>query len=198
MNQDEFLNWQRVTESSRDRWVLDLPWFLNQGTFLYYRGGETGVFIMVNYEGRGSFGNYSGAVPSISDAVFTTLFESNPSDDRFTSLFRVLQGLKVPELWVLFNANRTGRIGNLIKVRGEGFRIIPDSRKDHAGTVAVFRGVHRMGIVWPRREGFTHSRNTNEELDFRTIQTAAIALIVRELDRGKMNQIADRIRRNRS
>lgn len=193
MNEQEFKQWKEITESSKKNWVFDVVMFLNSGDFMFYRGGESGIFILVNHEGRGSFGNYSMAVPSIGDAMFTTIHESSPTLCRFTSLSLVLENLGVPELWNLWNPKRNepqGRKGNNFEYGGGTFTIIPST--DRNGSVAIFMGMDRVGIIWPRREGFTHSRNSNQELDFRTITEAAGALIYREMSRGVFDRVANR------
>jgi hypothetical protein len=197
MNQKEFQGWKKITESSKDRWVFDVVMFMNSGDFMFYRGGESGIFILVNHEGRGSFGNYSMAVPSIGDAMFTTIHESTPSNCRFTSLSVVLESLGVPELWNLWGKNeQEGRVGRKFEYNGADFKIVPSNTKKN-GSVYVVLDFHRVGFITPRREGFTHSRNSNEELDFPTITEAIETLLWGETNRGVFDQVVERFKERR-
>ena len=130
------------------------------------------------------------AVPSITDALFAPIEESHPSNCSFTSLSLILESLGVPELWDGWNVREIGRMGNRIAIHGARFVVYPV--QDRNGSVAVFHGIHRVGMIWPRREGFTHSRNSNEELDFPTITESIENLIAHELNRGVFDKVIDR------
>jgi len=65
-----FAGWLAVTESSRYRWVEDEIYRLNGRGAMYYTGGEDGVYIRIQQDGKLEAGNYEGAFPHIGEAMF--------------------------------------------------------------------------------------------------------------------------------
>ena len=72
MNESEvnFVGWLAVTESSRYRWVEDDIYRLNGRGAMYYTGGEDGVYMRIQQDGKLEAGNYEGAFPHIGEAMF--------------------------------------------------------------------------------------------------------------------------------
>ena len=73
MNKQEFAAWQRVTKESETTWIFDYVQWKNHHNALWYLGGQDGVFISVDHDGTAMIGNYEGAIPCITDAMFIPL-----------------------------------------------------------------------------------------------------------------------------
>lgn len=71
MDKKEFDNWKSVMESSKYHWVEDAVTRLNGKGTLYYKGGESGVYMKTAPDGNFQVGTYEAAVPHIGDAFFT-------------------------------------------------------------------------------------------------------------------------------
>lgn len=71
MTDAEMRQWLAVTENSRYQWTEDEVTRLNGCGTLYYFGGEDGVYIRIQPEGKLSVGTYEGAFPHIGEAFFT-------------------------------------------------------------------------------------------------------------------------------
>lgn len=67
----ELKQWMAVTENSQYRWTEDEITRRNGRGALYYFGGEDGVYIRIEPEGKLSVGTYEGALPHIGEAFFT-------------------------------------------------------------------------------------------------------------------------------
>ena len=65
-----FSAWMAVTESSRYKWVEDEIYRLNGRGAMYYTGGEDGVYMRIQKDGKLEAGHYEGAVPHIGEATF--------------------------------------------------------------------------------------------------------------------------------
>ena len=71
MNKQEFADWKAHTEASKAHWQLDEIQLHNHNRYLFYIGGcENGRFITIEADGETAIGNYSGALPCITDALF--------------------------------------------------------------------------------------------------------------------------------
>jgi len=62
--------WLAVTASSRFRWVEDDIFRLNGRGAMYYTGGEDGIYMRINNDGKLEAGRYEGAIPHIGEAFF--------------------------------------------------------------------------------------------------------------------------------
>ena len=71
MTDSEWKQWMAVTENSQHQWTEDEITRRNGRGALYYLGGEDGVYIRIQPEGKLSVGTYEGALPHIGEAVFT-------------------------------------------------------------------------------------------------------------------------------
>lgn len=80
MTQQEFEQWQAVTESSQYQWVEDEPTRLNDRGALYYIGGESGLYMWITKEGRLMMGTYEDAIPHIGEATFSIKAEHQCKD----------------------------------------------------------------------------------------------------------------------
>ena len=63
--------WLAVTASSRFKWVEDDIFRLNGRGAMYYTGGEDGIYMRIQNDGKLEAGKYEGAVPHIGEAFFT-------------------------------------------------------------------------------------------------------------------------------
>lgn len=70
MAKQEYAAWQAVTKSSETRWIVDEVQWANHKRILCYKGGEDGVYIEADPDGKVTIGNYEGADPCITDALF--------------------------------------------------------------------------------------------------------------------------------
>lgn len=70
MDKQEYTAWQAVTKSSETRWMVDEVQWLNAKRILCYKGGEDGVYIEADPDGKVTIGNYEGALPHIGEALF--------------------------------------------------------------------------------------------------------------------------------
>ena len=70
MTRQEYERWQAVTQSSQFRWTEDEIYRLNGRGALYYYGGEDGIYVRIQKDGKLEAGNYEGAIPHIGEAVF--------------------------------------------------------------------------------------------------------------------------------
>lgn len=75
MYPEEFEHWQKITDSSRYRWVEDAVTRLNGRDLLYYSGGDSGVYMRITQDGVLQAGTYEGAIPHIGEALFTVKAE---------------------------------------------------------------------------------------------------------------------------
>ena len=66
----ELKQWLAVTENSRYQWTEDEITRLNGRGALYYFGGEDGIYMRIQPEGKLSIGTYEGAFPHIGEALF--------------------------------------------------------------------------------------------------------------------------------
>ncbi len=71
MTDTELKAWLAVTQNSRYRWTEDEITRLNGRGTLYYYGGEDGIYMRVQPDGKLSIGTYEGALPHIGEAFFT-------------------------------------------------------------------------------------------------------------------------------
>jgi len=75
-----------VTLSSRYRWVEDEIYRLNGRGAMYYTGGEDGVYMRINKDGKLEAGNYEGAIPHIGEAFFKPAVTKNY--DSFSDAYK--------------------------------------------------------------------------------------------------------------
>ena len=71
MTDTELKTWLAVTQDSRYRWTEDEITRLNGRGALYYYGGEDGIYMRIQPDGKLSIGTYEGALPHIGEALFT-------------------------------------------------------------------------------------------------------------------------------
>ena len=71
MTDTELKAWLAVTWDSRYRWTEDEITRLNGQGALYYYGGEDGIYMRIQPDGKLSIGTYEGALPHIGEAFFT-------------------------------------------------------------------------------------------------------------------------------
>lgn len=71
MTDTELKAWLAVTQDSRYRWTEDEITRLNGRGALYYYGGQDGIYMCVQPDGKLSIGTYEGALPHIGEAFFT-------------------------------------------------------------------------------------------------------------------------------
>lgn len=71
MTDTELKSWLAVTQDSRYRWTEDEITRLNGRGALYYYGGEDGIYMRIQPDGKLSIGTYEGALPHIGEAGFT-------------------------------------------------------------------------------------------------------------------------------
>lgn len=71
MTDTELNTWLAVTQDSSYRWTEDEVTRLNDRGALYYYGGENGIYMRVQPDGKLSIGTYEGALPHIGEAFFT-------------------------------------------------------------------------------------------------------------------------------
>jgi hypothetical protein len=95
MTYSEFQAWKEVTRRSEGRWQMDLIQYANRGEYLFYKGGEDGVFVQVDATGKIERGTYEGALPHIGEAGFKIESEKQHCDQK-TALRNLYQA--VPEL----------------------------------------------------------------------------------------------------
>ena len=69
MTKHEFVAWATHTDRSRRGWQRDDVLWHNRGTLLLYRGGEQGLYILVE-QATVTVGSYRGAIPHIGEAMF--------------------------------------------------------------------------------------------------------------------------------
>ena len=93
MDKNEFAAWKAETKKSETNWVFDRVMQMNSGDCLWYKGGEDGVFILAVADGTVSIGNYEGAIPSITDALFRTSYSRKTGDDLSSAVKVALEGL---------------------------------------------------------------------------------------------------------
>ena len=65
--------WLAVTASSRFKWVEDDIFRLNGRGAMYYTGGEDGIYMRIQNDGKLEAGKYEGAIPHIGEAIFTVV-----------------------------------------------------------------------------------------------------------------------------
>ena len=70
MTRNEFDAWMAETDASRLQWREDVIYRLNGHGFMYYSGGEDGVFVRADSDGKLVAGRYEGAIPHIGEALF--------------------------------------------------------------------------------------------------------------------------------
>ncbi len=70
MTRNEFDAWMAETDASRLQWREDVIYRLNGRGFMYYSGGEDGVFVRADSDGKLVAGRYEGAIPHIGEALF--------------------------------------------------------------------------------------------------------------------------------
>lgn len=87
MDQKECENWIAVTASSSYKWVEDRISYSNGRGYLYYTGGEDGVYIQISNDGTLKIGTYEGAFPHIGEALFKVKEEQKYTD--FNEAFQV-------------------------------------------------------------------------------------------------------------
>ena len=95
MTREEFDNWTKITESSKRNWHLDEVTLHNRGVYLFYTGGENGIYINVDLDGLTTFGKYECAIPHIGDALFTIEHNAQFADQN-TAITKLIEqgGLK--------------------------------------------------------------------------------------------------------
>lgn len=91
MNKDEFEAWSEETARSKGCWMSD-PIAESKGGWLFYRGGESGRFIMISSSGYLQVGLYDWAIPHIGEAVFSTKADRKyrNADEALQVVFDVL------------------------------------------------------------------------------------------------------------
>ena len=72
MTDTELKAWLAVAQDSRYHWTEDEITRLNGRGALYYFGGEDGIYMRVQPDGKLSIGTYEGALPHIGEAFFTS------------------------------------------------------------------------------------------------------------------------------
>ena len=74
MTRQEFKKWQEITKSSHDHWIEDEIYRLNGRGVMYYRGGEDGIYIKIEQNGKLEIGDYTEAFPHIGEACYKPVF----------------------------------------------------------------------------------------------------------------------------
>lgn len=82
----ELKQWLAITANSQYQWTEDEITRLNGRGVLYYFGGEDGIYIRIQPEGKLSVGTYEGAFPHIGEACFTQ--KSVVACDSFDQAFQ--------------------------------------------------------------------------------------------------------------
>ncbi len=87
----------KQTAPSRGGWTIDeIQWLNHRTLMMYVRLSEgSGLFIMVTHNGSLSIGHYNGAIPTITDACFTSLYEYRFIDHPTALMFIIAAGLKL-------------------------------------------------------------------------------------------------------
>ena len=92
MTKKEFVAWQAITESSRNKWTECEIFRLNDHGRLYYIGGKDGQYIEIDNNGRLKIGTYEGAIPHIGEATFKKIYSKqckNLNDAFETAIVKV-------------------------------------------------------------------------------------------------------------
>lgn len=98
MTKVEFDSWTKMTKFSEKAWVLDENTLHNYGEYLFYKGGENGVYIEVRKDGIASVGEYEGAIPHIGEAFFIVKHENKIASNREGALTKIIERLGLPFL----------------------------------------------------------------------------------------------------
>lgn len=80
MTKQEFERWQAITQNSQFRWTEDEIYRLNGRGAFYYHGGENGIYLKIEKDGKLEVGNYEGAIPHISEAFFMPVVQRQCRD----------------------------------------------------------------------------------------------------------------------
>ena len=67
--------WLTVTAESKYKWVEDEIYRLNGRGAMYYMGGEDGIYMRIDNDGKLEAGDYEGAFPHIGEAMFKPVVE---------------------------------------------------------------------------------------------------------------------------
>lgn len=93
MDKQEYAAWQAVTKSSATRWTVDQVQWLNYKRILCYKGGENGVYIEADPDGKVTIGNYTDADPCITDALFVPKHSKVMGQDASEAFGKVTEKL---------------------------------------------------------------------------------------------------------
>lgn len=93
MTRDEYKNWQKQTIQSKNNWILDEVRYHNTKDFLFYTGGESGVYLQVSKDGIAEIGEYNGAIPHIGEAIFSRQHSRKLADNADEALRIVTEKL---------------------------------------------------------------------------------------------------------
>jgi hypothetical protein len=80
MNATEIKAWTLETMKSEHAWRTDAVLRENQGIWLIFKGGVDGQYIEIQPDGKATCGNYSGAMPCITDAAFEPVYTKQFDD----------------------------------------------------------------------------------------------------------------------
>lgn len=89
MTEEEFRGWTEVTERSAQHWQSDLI-AESRDEYLFYRGGNNGLYIAIDRTGHLRLGDYEGAIPHIGEASFKITFQKQ-FDNREAAVKRILE-----------------------------------------------------------------------------------------------------------
>ncbi|MBN1923051.1 MAG: hypothetical protein JW892_17525 [Anaerolineae bacterium] len=98
MDANEFSKWQQVTKASEKAWVMDSVTKANRGEYLFYLGGQNGLYMRITPDGTGEIGTYEGAIPHIMEATFHVVFSRKVSDSAEATLAHMVGALRLTHL----------------------------------------------------------------------------------------------------
>lgn len=93
MDKQEYTAWQAATKSSVTRWTVDEVQWLNHKRIICYKGGENGVYIEADPDGKVTIGNYEGALPHIGEALFFPKHSKTMGQDASEAFGKVTEKL---------------------------------------------------------------------------------------------------------
>ena len=99
MTQSEFDAWKEETAKSKHLWTVDHVQ-MSHDRYLFYKGGESGHYIMVDEDGQMTLGTYEGAIPHIGEAEFKVQ-HSRKYPNNTVALSRLMESGGMPILTAL-------------------------------------------------------------------------------------------------